>query len=66
MDPQPLATDPSIVSEILERSLTQSGKSIVELSESGRVLVVFHLYFQSTPSLISALLLNHGERVIAL
>lgn len=41
MDPHPLATDPSLVSQVLERSLTQSGKSIVELSESGRVLLVF-------------------------
>lgn len=41
MDPQTLAADPALVSQILERSLTQSGKSIVDLSESGRILLVF-------------------------
>jgi peroxiredoxin len=33
--------DPSVISQVLERSLTQSGKSVVELSESGRILLVF-------------------------
>ncbi len=34
-------SDPSVIAEILERSLTQSGKSIAELSAASPVLVVF-------------------------
>ena len=41
MNPQSVSLDPLLVSQILERSRTQAGKSIAELSESGRVLLVF-------------------------
>ena len=41
MNPQRSSLDPSLLTQILEHSRTQAGESVAELSESGRVLLVF-------------------------